>query len=614
MFGSHMYKKSLIVVSAIAAALGVAISAPDEHRGVATLEIPAANAQSGRKAEPGPATGKTIFSDEPLNKYRLQPSSPPPANGTRLAPHKVHAFVEGIDTDAREMEDSEVKTLNDLWATQVLRPLILQRRNFPKDIVEILAALKPLEQQSVNRLERSSFLIGEGGQIPVSAGNTQDLNRTFRYVIAWKSAAAGSADIFLSVPAGNRAGVNELIAWDPKKQAFNFYRRMDPDHWFWRGDTSHAFDSRSAGQGCFACHPNGTVLMKELHRPWQNWHSEEASISATVVPENMRPPDIPELKALFDGRAGAQILEELIKGGIGRSSGARTALHGGKLADVPSLFRQLIDSRNPNLLSSRTKGLTAGPTTRLGIPVSFFFNNDAFVQLALQITPANTSVSWPDYQKLVVKYGFTLATEGFERAGDTFFSFLIPEPAFENVSLVTWMMSRQIVSSRFAICLHMVDFPNPVYSPIRDGLLKYVAVLPVEVDTAEIATLEQKLVAAILNEASRQGSVSEDRLDGATAEQQFSFWWNSPTDTLNALSAKHISDYLRRVAANIGTPDGRDAIVRLSISRRNQYRDTLPGSNQAEFDLLLPRVTLDVGQPLRMRRDGTVETSKAPPP
>src|SRR5262249_35013405 len=162
--------------------------------------------------------------------------------------------VEGVDSVPRDMTDAEMRALNDPWATTVLRKGI-----FPKDIVEILAALKPLEQQAAGRLERFSFLVGEGGQIPASSAGPEQLNRSFRYVVSWRSTATSEGDVFVSIPAGSRAGVNELIAWDQVKQGFNFYRRMDPNFWVWRGDTSLASDPGARGQGCFACHPHGTL-------------------------------------------------------------------------------------------------------------------------------------------------------------------------------------------------------------------------------------------------------------------------------------------------------------------------------------------------------------------
>ena len=235
-----------------------------------------------------------------------------------------------MDAEPRDLTAEEVRQLNDPWAVHVLR-----NGTFPKDIVEILAALKPHERPH-GRLTRSAFLVGEGGQISSAVAGPDALDRTFRYVVAWKSEDTGESEIFLSIPAGTRMGVNELIAWDPQKKGFNFYRRMDPNFWVWRGETSLAAHPRAQRKGCFECHPHGAPLMKELERPWNNWHSEEAGISADVVPQRLRPPDIPELKALFDSREQAQVLEGLIEGGIRRANAGRIELRNGKLTNVPA--------------------------------------------------------------------------------------------------------------------------------------------------------------------------------------------------------------------------------------------------------------------------------------
>src|SRR5262245_15062980 len=66
--------------------------------------------------------------------YRLDPSTGFAGRDlTRLTEGKIHRFVEGIDPSPRDLSDEEAASLNDLWATTVLRKGI-----FPKDIVEIL--------------------------------------------------------------------------------------------------------------------------------------------------------------------------------------------------------------------------------------------------------------------------------------------------------------------------------------------------------------------------------------------------------------------------------------------------------------------------------------------
>ncbi len=542
--------------------------------------------------------------------YRLDPSNAlADSTQARLTTRTILRFLEGVDAEPRDLTIEEVRQLSDSWAVNVLR-----KGTFPRDIVEIFAALKPHEKPG-GRLMRSSFLVGEGGQISAAAADPETLDRTFRYVIAWKSDETGESEIFLSIPAGTRTGVNELIAWDPQKKGFNFYRRMDPDFWVWRGETSLASHPLAQRKGCFECHPFGAPLMKEMQRPWNNWHSEEAGISVEVVPQRLRPPDVPELKALFDSREQAQVLEGLIEGGIRRANTSRIELRNGKLTNVPHLFRQLIDSDNVNLASSRIKSLTAVPTTRIVVPKVFFYNEVAFASLGITVPPVPTSIPWPTYQALSVKYEFALAAGEFKQPGDTFFMFLIPEPAFETTDLLEQAVRAKLVTPRLALCLLLVDFPNPVFSPVRNGLLKHVAKLPEEASRSDLASLETALVQSILAEAAAKGPVAEMQLEGATAEQQFAYYWQLPAADLSTRATLHLNDYLRAAAAAATADAGLDGWARLSISRRREYQTTFPGLNQAEFPLLLPRANFPLTRFLRMRRDGTVEIgSVAVPP
>jgi hypothetical protein len=48
--------------------------------------------------------------------------------------------------------------------------------------------------------------------------------------------------------------------------------------WVWAGDSNLALAEPSRGQGCFDSHVNGSVVMKELKSPWNNWQSMKATI------------------------------------------------------------------------------------------------------------------------------------------------------------------------------------------------------------------------------------------------------------------------------------------------------------------------------------------------
>jgi hypothetical protein len=495
-------------------------------------------------------------------------------------------FIEGIDDDGgpQRMDDAEiVRELNDVWAVNVLR-----QDRFPKDIVEVLTEMKKLESGDAP-LTRRSFLVGEGGQIPKSVADVGQLNRTFRYVVSW-SRGRNEGVVFLSIPAGSRTGLTELIAWDNKKLAFNFYRRESPDFWLWRGETRHAFDSRSAGRGCFACHPNGTLLIKELERPWQNWHSELAGISSTVVPEALRPADAPELKALFDGKAFAQDLEALIANGIERSNSARVASKNGKIPNIRAAFRQFIGTNNCNLRASEQKAIAAGANTLVSAPKEFFFDERVFDRvLDLEVPGFTAPIPWPIYEGLVRDFEFTLSSDGFDIQGDSFFLFLAPVPAFEDANLLSQLLQAGLVTKRFAICISMVDFPNPVFSRKRDLLLMYVEQIPDSVHDSDKLAAERKLAEAILEKAEQLGRVDEDIVGEASAEQQFAYYWSLSVETLKPTAETHLAEYLRQVMERSRTAEGRRNILRLLVSRRRQFQRIAPGSEQAEFPLLFPR-------------------------
>ena len=116
-----------------------------------------------------------------------------------------------------------------------------------------------------------------------------------------------SSVIFMSAPSGDRSGFIELMSWDESKKAFNFYRRPRAPSWDWKGDTNAAFAIGSAGNGCFACHAHGVPLVKELHRPWNNWQSEVSTIPPEAIPDQTIR-DSP----LFTPRSDFNLLEPFI--------------------------------------------------------------------------------------------------------------------------------------------------------------------------------------------------------------------------------------------------------------------------------------------------------------
>jgi len=514
-------------------------------------------------------------------------------------------LIEGLDEEPIIMSEDEVaQQLNDPWATYVLR-----RGMFPTSLEEILATIDAqgvftMKDEPGPDFSRASFVVGEGSQIVSDSG----LDRDYRLIVVWQF--VGDGNTFLTLPAGDHLGLHELISWDANKQAFNFYRRVDdPSRWIWRGDTRHAFDDQARGQGCFACHPNGSLLMKELQRPWLNWESEEAGIPPDAVPDQVRPADRPDLRMLFDNRSPAQVLEETVRGGVRSTNRARVldVNNDGESEHVPSLFRQLLSADNANLISSRIKPSTAEPESFLSVPFSFFINVSGLTRVAgLEVVPINSAISWQAYTEALERYEFALEKGDFRQAGGTHFAFVVPEPAAEDVDLMSQMRRRQWISQKFAASVLMVDFPNPVYSDVRNELLAYLDTLPETVVYDERGDVMEQLATSILDQAEEDGACAGEELGQCTAEQQFAFYWQLADDEWQQVCQDHIETYLLAVSEQLATDEGVDDYIRLSISRRQQFTTRAPSAEQAESALLFPVTNLDNQKPLRMNRDGSV--------
>ena len=96
-------------------------------------------------------------------------------------------------------------------------------------------------------------------------------------------------------------GFLQILAWDGKKGAFNYYDVLDGPIWVWRGDSDHAMREPTRGKGCFKCHVNGNPNMKELKFPWNNWSSMVAPIA-----DNVASPQSPlSAEPLFKNKQGS---------------------------------------------------------------------------------------------------------------------------------------------------------------------------------------------------------------------------------------------------------------------------------------------------------------------
>lgn len=164
----------------------------------------------------------------------------------------------------------------------------------------------------------------------------------------------------------------------------------------------------------------------------------------------------------------------------------------------------------------------------------------------------------------------------------------------------------------------MVDFWNPVFSPRRAQLMRYIpstALLspsppPTPASSSDRYTLGADLVAAV------ERAIANNALPPSSPEAEFVGLARSAGD-INAVASARLREYVAAVNARLATADGVLDYMRVAETRRRTFRPPprsgRPNHPLAEFDLTLPYAVGmggadgGGGEAWAMRRDGGVE-------
>lgn len=524
-----------------------------------------------------------------------------------LAPGILHRLVLGIDPPPPyPMMAEEVASLKDPFAE-----LLLKRDVFPLTLTDLLAALNVLNDKPAGLPTQKSFVVADGGKIPWSP-TTETLNRFFRLAVT-RSRDSEFGILISSSPAVNSSAPRaflQVIGWDSENGHYNYYERRGRT-WIWAGNSWHALEPPSRGKGPFDSHVNGSLVMKELKLPWNHWHSQSSAISDDALHT-----DDPFRKdPLFMAREGAEVLQlGVVQPGIDRWTESRVSktLSGGK-CDPRPLLRHLVETTTVNLVSSDRASASVNPGTKLRLPATFFLNADALLnRLGIDAEVSPIQVGGALYLESLRKFDFALQQNGFRQPGDTHFAFLVPEVAYEDLAVLDRLLAHGVVSLRFAACLLMVDYPNPVYSARRAELAQYVPA-----SAARTATGWDLEAAFVTNVR----AAVPDR-PAAGPEREFLSYWDLGVAGWRDHFRQRIESYFAALQRQADTRDGFLDFIRLAESRRRQFRFIqLPGSSPpqfrraplAEFDLTLPRTNIPDDSPnLFMRGDGTIYPDASP--
>jgi hypothetical protein len=238
--------------------------------------------------------------------------------------------------------------------------------------------------------------------------------------------------------------------------------------------------------------------------------------------------------------------------------------------------------------------------TRFDLPSTFYFDADALDFLVAELDPAANVLPG---QRLTVDAELYLAAvtsaalhvldddePPHQVTGDTNFAFLVPERAAEDQVVVRGLVSREVLSARLGLCLLLVDFCNPVFSPRRAALLRHI---PASVAAgAHGAALDTALIGAVETAAPQQDSPEAELLD----------LWHSAD--LLARAATMLGDYNTALTQRLQTADGVADLLRLADSRRHVL------SKRSLFEFHATLATGAAPPHLAMAPDGTI-TEKA---
>jgi len=515
--------------------------------------------------------------------------------GTSSAPHRtcavfnddgleqlpddaVHRFLVGDDAAPVRMSPDEARTtLGDRFAE-----LVLLQGEFPATAGAVLDALGRAADDGT--LAPRFFILGEGSLLPADAPAVRPL----RFLVACGAGPEGP-DVMLSAFSPDEGEV-ELMAWDARASGFNFYRTVGRrGTWVFAGNSRHALGGRTEGSGPFESHRSGNFLMKELRAPWINWDSPDAHIDPAVLPERLREHE------WFDKRErqGALACERAVaRPAIERWTRARFdgIAAAGRVDDPARIMRQVLDSPAVNLVSS-FKRPEVDDGEPIDLPATFFVDLEGLGEVVeIPVPTPAFSVARTTYAACLARFAVRV-TDGaeFEQAGDTFFAFVVPERAFEDSEALRHAIRIGLLTQRLAACLLMTDFPNPVFSTRRAGLLDHVPPGPA---TLADGAFSDQLAGAIL-------SAADEQADDSPAVE-FKRLWEVGEDFEDAFAAQ-LGAYHAAVQGRLDSPSDFDAVYALAESRRARVRE-MP---IAEFPLLFSVSTI-TATPRAMRADGSV--------
>lgn len=421
----------------------------------------------------------------------------------------------------------------------------------------------------------------------------------------------------------------EAWGWDKKQGRYNYYK-LDTQgtsslSWKFRGSSDNADKLTVVERNgtCMQCHINGAPIMKELLRPWNNWHSQD--FPATYLQASSVSPWSVARDNKIDGRLGdAYTFERLITAPIRDfnrikiskrleldNTGQPIADSDGlqKVIDGKTLLKPLFATTEYNIISADRilSGLhpfpvitTDGPAENVKIPNSFFLNANLISggtplqYKGLEIRDSQTfddvaELTSNEYKDLVIQSQVKL---GGSKPGDAAFAWLVPEPSHIDNDLVDRLMQQGIVTPEFVSAVMAIDLETPILSEKRQKLLD---LIPNEFRFKPLNGADPLTTKRHPDELTQTVVSKLESLSPSSSSPEGDFLEILKSSDPRKILGDRVKDYRSRLANNLdkSNPSLRQAELKrlydLAISRRQTVvMDANLSALNETRDLLLP--------------------------
>jgi hypothetical protein len=229
---------------------------------------------------------------------------------------------------------------------------------------------------------------------------------------------------------------------------------------------------------------------------------------------------------------------------------------------LPEFMRQVLGTSTINIASSGERSANLNASKRLSLPMGFFLDSALTDELELDPGIAvSPSVPGSIYLRCLERFEVFITDGTFRFAGETHFAFPVPESAYEDTLVLRSLRVAGVLTDKLAASLLMVDFPNPVFSPRRAALLRYV---PDSASTGSQSDFAERFVAAV--KASVDGSPDD------SGERQFLANWSQPDASWRAAFEARLAAYFARVSEMMDDEQQFMRLFALADSRRRELR------------------------------------------